>query len=136
MSAADMQRSDDMDGARAKYRALLDDPETDDAGAATVLHLLAVIVDDSQAKLDLNIESLERAERAGPEKFPAEMKASIFANVGYSHRELGDLEEARRWYKRARATADELPDDDYGKRLRENTQRELDALEARIGEPE
>lgn len=133
MAAADMQRSGDLDGARAKYRALLTDPTTDDAGAATVLHLLAVIVEDSQSKLELNIESLERAEKAGPAKFPVEMTASIFANIGYSHRGLGDLEEARRWYMRARQTADELPDDDYGKSLRENTQRELDALDAKIG---
>ncbi|MEY2425872.1 MAG: hypothetical protein QOI61_1444 [Actinomycetota bacterium] len=134
MVAADMQRSGDMDGARAKYRALLDDVATDDADAATVLHLLAVIVDDPQSKLELNIESLERAEKAAPNNFPAEMKSSIFANIGYSHRELGDLEEARAWYMRARATADALPDDDYGARLRENTQRELDALDARIAE--
>ncbi len=129
-AAADLRRSGDMDGARATYRALLDAPTTDDAGATHALHMLAVIVDDPQSKLDLNVESLERAERAGPENFPVEMKASIYANIGYSYQALGDLDEARAWYQRAQAASNQLPDDEYGNFIRENAQKALDALEA------
>lgn len=130
MAAADLQRSGDLDGARAAYRALLDAPGTDDAGAAYVLHMLAVIVDDPQSKLDLNVESLERAESAGPETFPIEMKASVFANIGYSHRALGDLDAARRWYEQAQSAADQLPDDEYGNFIRSSAQKALDAINA------
>lgn len=130
MAAADLQRSGDLDGARAAYRALLDAPGTDDAGAAYVLHMLAVIVDDPQSKLDLNMESLDRADSAGPDTFPVEMKASVFANIGYSHRALGDLGEARNWYAQAQAAADQLPDDEYGNFIRTNSQKALDALDA------
>ncbi|MEY2425939.1 MAG: hypothetical protein QOI61_1511 [Actinomycetota bacterium] len=127
-AAAELQRSGDLEGARAAYRDLLNDPGTDDFDAVYVLHLLAVIVEDPQSKLDLNIESLQRAEVAG-ERFPAAMKASLLANVGYSHRALGDVAEARRWYLQAREAADQLPDDEYGRSIRDSAQQTLDALD-------
>jgi hypothetical protein len=129
LDAANLQRAGDMDGARAKYLALLDDADTDDAGAAYVLHMLAVIVDDPKTKLDLNLDSLARAESAGPDTFPLAMQASLFANVGYSHLALGERDEARRWYVRAQQAAEQLPDDDYGKMIRENAQRAIEKLE-------
>jgi DNA-directed RNA polymerase subunit RPC12/RpoP len=76
----------------------------------------------------INTDALRRAERVGERRFPGALFASLYANIGYSKIELGDREDARRWYVKAEEAAGGLDDDDYGRMVRAGIRRQLDEL--------
>ena len=86
----------------------------------------AVATDDPQEKLALNEDALRRADAAAA--FPPTLRASLLANLGFSHCELGDDVAARSWYLEARAAAADLPDDDYGRMVRAGIDAQLDRI--------
>ena len=115
-----------LEDANAAYRALLEEVDEDAAHAVAVLHMWAIIIDDPQEKLAVNVEALRRADSA-PD-FPGPLRASLLANLGYSHVALGDRDAARSWYRQAREAAAGLADDDYGSMVRDGVERMLDSL--------
>lgn len=116
----------DVDGASAAYRALLEEVSSDAQQAVAVLHMWAIVIDDPHEKLAINEEALRRADEAAD--FPAPLRASLLANLGFSHQALGDTATARSWYLQARGAAAELADDDYGAMVREGIERQLELL--------
>lgn len=97
--------------------------------AAAVAHMYALIVDDPHQKLQVNENALRFAESVPDDGFPPPLRATLYANIGYSHRELGDPDEARAWYLRAQQAADALDDDDYGRMMRAGIDNELRNLD-------
>lgn len=120
----------DVPGAVLLYRELLGSLADDDYEGAAVAHMYALIVEDPMEKLAINEDALERAERVSS-RFPKPLFASLYANLGYSKIELGEADEARRWYERAAAVATGLDDDAYGQMVRAGIEAQLAMLEAR-----
>src|SRR4051794_581389 len=77
----------DAAGARGAYRGL---PRRGDepVQAVAVLHMWAIVVEDPTEKLAINEEALLRADQAPG--FPLPFRASLLANLGFSHQALGD----------------------------------------------
>ena len=109
---------DKIDDAKAVYEGLLDELRDDPRQAAAVAHMYAIIVDDPGEKLAINEESLRLAEAVGEDAFPVPLRATLFANIGWSHLVLGDRVAATGWYERAEEAAAGLGDDDYGNMMR------------------
>lgn len=126
-AAGSLAAKGDNASAAAAYRALLDELGDDDYQAAAVLHMYAIVIDDPRQKLQVNEDALARAIRS--DQFPPALFASLLANLGYSHRELGDVDEARSWYTKAKAAAAGLDNDDYGLQVRAGIERELVLLD-------
>ena len=109
-----------------EYKRLLDSL-ADDYETAAVAHMYALIVDDPSEKLAINEGALRAAERCG--RFPPPLFASLYANIGYSKIELGDRDDARRWYEKAARSARDLDDDDYGRMVRAGIENQLRSLD-------
>jgi tetratricopeptide (TPR) repeat protein len=107
----------DVAAATDAFEAILDSLGDDHVQAAAVLHMYAVVVEDLPKKLAINEEALRRADAAAD--FPPGFRASLLANIGYSHRALGNIDLARSWYVEAQTAASLLPDDDYGRMIRD-----------------
>lgn len=120
-----------LEGEKDTYRRLLDGLDDDPKQAAGVLHMFAVIEDDLDAKLALNEDALQRAETLSKEEFPEPLRATLYANIGWSHHSLGNSEDAVRWYERAQAAARGLDDDEYGRMMRDGIDTILTKLASR-----
>ena len=94
---------DDLPAALAVCDELLRSLADDHREATAVLHVRALAVTDPAEKLWANEAALHRAELAG---LPEAVRATLYANVAWSHHALGHLADARRWYERAHAAAD------------------------------
>ena len=116
----------DPEAAEAAYQKLLQIVGDDDYQAAAVLHMYAVVVQDPERKIHLNLDALDHAESA--ENFPPALFASLYGNIGYSYLEAGDHAQARVWYGKAEAAASGLDDDDYGRMVRDGISSNLAAL--------
>jgi hypothetical protein len=104
--------------ARAVYAQLLDAASGRPVQGAAIAHMYAIAVDDPHEKLAINLESLRLAESAPSDEFPYALRATLFANIGWSHRALGDAAAAADWYRQAQTAADGLAQDDYGRMMR------------------
>jgi tetratricopeptide (TPR) repeat protein len=113
--------------ARSAYMSLLDDLRDDPRQAAGVLHMYAIVVDDVHKKLAINEEALRLADSVG-DAFPFAAKATLYANIGFSHEALGDSAAALNWYQQARVAAAGLDDDDYGNMMRNGIDGILERL--------
>ncbi|MEY2473708.1 MAG: hypothetical protein QOK28_3037 [Actinomycetota bacterium] len=116
------------DDARAAYRALLEDLRDDPRQAAGVLHMYAIVIDDLHEKLAINEEALRLADSVG-DAFPFASKATLYANIGFSHEALGDSAAALDWYQQAKIAAAGLDNDDYGNMMRNG----IDGILSRLG---
>lgn len=116
----------DVEGASVVYRHLLEQVNGVAEQAVAVLHMWAIIIKDPKEKLAINEDALRRADRAAD--FPAPLRASLLANLGYSHQALGDKGTARSWYLQASEAAAGLANDDYGAMVREGIERQLELL--------
>jgi tetratricopeptide (TPR) repeat protein len=117
-----------MEDARSAYVALLDDLRDDPRQAAGVLHMYAIVVDDLHEKLAINEEALRLADSVG-DAFPFALKATLYANIGFSHATLGNSAAAVDWYQQAKIAAAGLDDDDYGNMMRTGIDGTLERLE-------
>jgi len=90
---------------------------TDDFEACIAAHYLARQQPSPQETLRWNRESLTRAGAVGDERV-CSFYPSLYLNVGHSCEVLGDVDEARRYYDLAAASARDLPDDGYGAMVR------------------
>lgn len=73
----------EVDAADAVFRALLEQVGDGPAQAVAVLHMWAIVIEDPHKKLAVNEEALRRAD--DDESFPAPLRASLLANLGFSH---------------------------------------------------
>ena len=94
----------DVPAALAVYDELLRAVGDDHCEATAVLHVRALILEDPAERLWANEAALQRAELGD---LPESVRATLYANVGASHHALGHRAEARRWYERALAAADD-----------------------------
>ncbi len=94
------------------------DARTDDWEACVAAHYLARHQPTPQDALRWNQEALDRAHGVTDDRvrgfFP-----SLYLNLGHAHEQLGDLDQARRFYDRAAAESAALPDDRYGSVVRQ-----------------
>jgi hypothetical protein len=114
--------------AQRVYRELLAELDDDPRQAVCVLHMYAIVVDDLHEKLAINEEALRRATALSEDVFPEAMRATLYANLGWSRLSLGDAAAAKDWYVRAQVAAEGLDDDDYGRMMRHGVKRQLELL--------
>src|SRR5687767_560835 len=93
----------DTSGSIDAYCMLLDEVGDEPGQAVAVLHMWAIAVDDPAEKLAIDEEALRRAD-AAPDSPPL-LRATLLANLRYSHLQLGDKDAARAWYLKARVAA-------------------------------
>lgn len=90
-------------------------------------HYVARHQDTPEATLAWNTRCLELADEVGDERV-AGFYPSLHLNIGKSLEDLGDADGARAAYRRAAAVVDGLPDDDYGRLLRDAVARGLERV--------
>lgn len=125
----------DTPGAVEAFEALLDSLTDDSYQVAAVAHMYALIVEDPSAKMAVNERALAAAERVA-DRFPAPLFASLYANLGYSERQLEHPDRALEWYLKAQEAATALPDDDYGRAVRNGIEEHLAAIRSGLRLPD
>lgn len=118
------------DGRSGDARTLFDQAwqaATDDYERCVAAHYVARHQDTAQDTLAWNLRCLQLADAVGDERV-AGFYPSLHLNIGKSHEDLGDAEAARAAYRRASAVVDGLPDDDYGRLLRDAVARGLERV--------
>lgn len=85
---------------------------TNDYEACIAAHFLARQQENPQDMLFWNQEALRRAGAVGDERVLG-FYASLYLNVGFSFENLGNLEEARRYYELAAEKVEDLPEGAY-----------------------
>jgi tetratricopeptide (TPR) repeat protein len=89
----------------------------DDYEACIVSHYLARVQRTPNEALAWNQESLRYADAVNDERV-APFYPSLYLNVGKAHEDLGNREDARKFYLRAEANAASLPEGKYGDMVR------------------
>lgn len=88
------------------------DARTDDWEACIAAHYLARHQPTPEDSLRWNHEALDRANAVADERVRA-FYPSLYLNLGHAHEQLGNMDEARRFYDLAAAAAERLPEDRY-----------------------
>lgn len=89
------------------------DAHSDDWEACIAAHYLARHQPTPEDTLRWNQEALDRANAVADDRIDG-FYPSLYLNLGHSHEQLGNLDEARRYYDLAAAEAADLPGDRYG----------------------
>lgn len=89
----------------------------EDFDACVAAHYLARQQPSAEETLRWNKEALDLADAVGDERVWG-FYPSLYLNVGKSHKDLGDPDEARRYYERAAERVEDLPADGYGDLVR------------------
>jgi hypothetical protein len=95
---------------------------TDDFEACVAAHYVARHQDDLAQSLRWNQEALDRADAVADERV-RDFYPSLHLNLGFSHEQLGQLDEARRQYELADARLSDLPEGPYGDLVRDGVAR-------------
>jgi hypothetical protein len=96
----------------------------DDYDAAVAAHFVARHQATPAETLRWNQEALARADAVGDERVRG-FYPSLYLNLGHSHEQLGDRDEARRFYGLADAAATDLPSGPYTDTVRDGIARGL-----------
>ncbi|KAA6220741.1 hypothetical protein CP973_00925 [Streptomyces albofaciens JCM 4342] len=89
------------------------DEATDDYEACIAAHYVARHQTTPQDTLRWNRECLDRADRVGDERVRG-FYASLYANMGRAHRELGEMTAAHAYFVRAAERVRDIPEGEYG----------------------
>lgn len=108
------------------------DARRDDYDASIAAHFVARHQPTPQETLRWNQEALARADAAGGDPVRG-FYPSLYLNLGHSHEQLGDVDEARRCYDLAAASATDLPPGPYGDIVRDGIARGLARVAAESG---
>jgi hypothetical protein len=133
------------EGHRAQARQQLEDlwrgigDQGDPAHRCILAHSLADLQDSAEAELTWDERAMaateeltdERLQRIHPTLTVQGFLPSLHLNLADDHRMLGRFEQAHTHLAAAAQGAQELPDDAYGKHLREGVQHVTEALDAR-----
>lgn len=118
LCVAGMEAEAQGDPARARTLFLRAwDARQDDLDACIAAHFVARQADSVDEVLRWNTEALTRADAVGGDRVRS-FYPSLYLNLGKSHEDLGDMEEARRCYDLGDAHASTLPDDGYATMVR------------------
>jgi hypothetical protein len=93
-------------------------------------HFLARQQDNDQDTLHWNQEALRLADVVEDDSVQG-FYPSLYLNLAYSHEVLGHVDEAKQYYKLAAVRVDELPEDLYGKRVRNSIARHRQQMKAK-----
>ncbi len=109
----------DRDGARALYADLwaATGDDADPYWACVVAHFMAHAQDTPEAQLSWHLRALQAAEAVDDERVRA-FYPSLQANLAEVYLRLDDRPPARHHLAQARAVAQTLPDDGYGRMIR------------------
>lgn len=97
--------------ASATFRRAYDGAESEVA-KCWASHMVAVVSDDPDEKLQWNMKSLRAAEASTNDERASSLVPTVLANIGFSMLLLARPPQARAWYERARAAAREAEIDD------------------------
>ncbi len=89
----------------------------EDFDACMAAHYLARQQPSTEETLRWNKEALDRADTVGDERVRG-FYPSLYLNVGKTHEDLGDPDEAGRYYECAAERVEDLPADGYGDLVR------------------
>lgn len=106
-------------------------PEGDPFHRCTLAHYMADVQDGPHEELIWDLRALEAAEQVTEERARAHhaslsvrgFEPSLHLNLAEDYRKLGDLAQAREHVARARAAADALGEDGYGRMIRAGIER-------------
>jgi hypothetical protein len=102
---------------------------TDDYEASIAAHFVARHQATPEETLRWNQEALARAEAVDDERVRG-FYPSLYLNLGHSHEQLGEMDEARRFYALAAAAATSLPEGPYGATVRDGIARGQERVRA------
>lgn len=97
---------------------------TDDYDACVAAHYVARHQRTPEETLYWNQESLTRADAVNDERVDA-FYPSLYLNMGKACEDLGDIEQARKYYQLALARADGLPEGRYADMVHDGIKRGL-----------
>lgn len=100
---------------------------SDDYEACIAAHYLARHQETMEQTLHWNEESLRRAKLVAGERVEGFLP-SLYLNLGYCHEELGDVEKAGAFYRRAEEHVSAVTSGAYGDVLRDGVARALERL--------
>ncbi|HEV3052806.1 MAG TPA: hypothetical protein VGX50_21040 [Longimicrobium sp.] len=104
----------------------------DDYDAAVAAHFVARHQATPAETLRWNQEALARADAVGDERVRG-FYPSLYLNLGHSHEQLGDQDEACRFYGLAAAAATDLPLGPYSDTVRDGIARGLQRVAEKSG---
>lgn len=97
---------------------------TNDFERCIAAHYLARHQKDLQDTLTWNQVSLKHANAVGDHRI-TEFYPSLYLNLGKAHEDLGQREDAKRFYEMSASILDALPDGRYGGMVRQAVKRAL-----------
>lgn len=103
------------------------DQSSDDFERCIAAHYVARHQKTAVETLWWNQEALQRANASDPLRVEA-LYPSLYLNLGKSHEDLGNVEEAKRFYQSAAERVDRLPPDAYGSMVRHGIARGLERV--------
>jgi hypothetical protein len=106
---------------------------TDDYGGCIAAHYLARHQDGPQEALGWNQVALQHADAVGDERVRG-FYPSVYLNVGHSHEQLGDHDQAAGCYRLTAERTDELPEGSYAEMVRDAIARGQQRIQRRIRE--
>ena len=106
----------DFDGARRQFTEAWEQA-SDDFERCIAAHYVARHQPTAKERLRWNQQAYYFAEAVGDERV-RDFFPSLFLNLGQSYEEVGQADEARRYYELAADGAAHLPEDRYGKVVR------------------
>ncbi len=97
---------------------------TDDYDACVAAHYIARHQKAATETLRWNQESLDRANAVNDESVLG-FYPSLYLNMGKAHEDLGDREQARKYYELAAIKVSNLPEGRYGEMVQDGIKRAL-----------
>lgn len=132
-AAIERSQTGDREGARQLFSALWNElsPDGDPFHRCTLAHYMADVQDDPREELLWDLRALEAAELLTDERARRYHETlsirgflpSLHLNLAEDYRKLGDVARAREHVNRARASAEALGEDGYGKMIRAGIER-------------
>ena len=129
VAAVELGRAADVAGARRRLGELWEDPavQADPVHRCVLAHYAADLEPEVADELRWDRRALEAADEVAPDRETLldvrTFYPSLHLNLGDALRRTGDLPAAREHLGRARACTDVLPDDGYGRWIRDGIDR-------------
>jgi tetratricopeptide (TPR) repeat protein len=103
---------------------------TDDFEKCIAAHYVARVQSTPAENLRWNLESLEHADALDDERVLG-FYPSLYLNIGWAHEDLGDRDEARKYYELAASRLEYVPEGSYRETVRDGIERGLQRVAQR-----
>lgn len=107
---------------------------TDDFEKCVAAHYVARVQATPADNLRWNLESLEHADAIDDERVLG-FYPSLYLNIGWAHEDLGNRDEARKYYELAGARLEYVPEGSYRETVRDGIERGLERISRRASDP-